>query len=59
LEYSIEKDAAYYLYYYLFKPDFINQVGGDSFVTKGFSNWKKREMIEVHVGAHNSAHNQD
>jgi hypothetical protein len=58
LEYSIEKDAAYCLYCYLFKPDFGNQAGGDSFVTEGFSNWKEKERIEVHVGAHNSAHNQ-
>jgi hypothetical protein len=50
LECSVEKDAAYYLYCYLFKPDFGNQVGEDSFVTEGFSNWKKKEMIEVHVG---------
>jgi hypothetical protein len=58
LEYSIEKDVAYCLYCYLFKSNFGNQVGGDSFVIEGFSNWKKKEMIEVHVEAHNSAHNQ-
>ena len=58
MEYSIEKDAAYCLYCYIFKPDFENQAGGDSFVTEGFSNWKKKERIEIHVGAHNSAHNQ-
>ena len=28
LEYSIEKDAAYYLYCYLFKPNFGNQAEG-------------------------------
>jgi hypothetical protein len=38
LEYSIEKDVAYCLYCYLFKLDFGNQTGGDSFVTKRFSN---------------------
>jgi hypothetical protein len=58
LEYSILKDAAYCLYCYLFKLDIGKQVGGDSFVTEGFSNWKKKEKIEGHVGAHNSAHNQ-
>jgi hypothetical protein len=58
LEYSILKDAAYCLYCYLFKPDIGKQAGGDSFVTEGFSNWKKKEKIEGHVGAHNSAHNQ-
>jgi hypothetical protein len=34
------------------------QARGDSFVTEGFSNWKEKEKIEGHVGAHNSAHNQ-
>jgi putative heme iron utilization protein len=58
LEYSILIDAAYCLYCYLFKPDIGKQAGGDSFVTKGFSNWKKKEKIEGHVGAHNCAHNQ-
>jgi hypothetical protein len=58
LEYSIKKDVAYCLYCYLFKPEFENQVGGDSLVTEGFSNWKKKEIIEVHMGAHNSAYNQ-
>ncbi|XP_059441556.1 uncharacterized protein LOC132173901 [Corylus avellana] len=58
LEYSKEKDAAYCLYCYLFKPDIGNQAGGETFVTEGFSNWKKKEKFEGHVGAHNSAHNQ-
>ena len=58
LEYSIEKNVAYCLYCYLFKSDFGNQAGGNSFVTEGFSNWKKKERIEIHVRAHNSAHNQ-
>ena len=58
LEYSIEKDDAYCLYCYLFKLDFGNQLKGDLFVTEEFSNWKKKERIEVHIGAHNSVHNQ-
>ena len=37
LEYSIEKDAAYCLYCYLFRQDVGMQSGGDSFVTKGFN----------------------
>jgi hypothetical protein len=48
----------YYLYCYLFKPDVGKEPGGDSFVTEEFSNWKKKEKIEGHVGVHNSAHNQ-
>ncbi|XP_075645560.1 uncharacterized protein LOC142616631 [Castanea sativa] len=31
--------------------------GGDSFVTEGFRNWKKKEKLQNHVGDHNSAHN--
>jgi hypothetical protein len=58
LEYNIKKDTAYCLYCYLFKSDFENQVRGDLFVIEEFSNWKKKEMIEVHVDAHNNTHNQ-
>jgi hypothetical protein len=58
LEYSILKDAAYCLFCYLFRPDSRNQAGGDSFVTEGFKNWKKKDKLQSHVGAHNSAHNQ-
>lgn len=56
LEYSREKDAAYYIYYYLFKP--LNEEGGeDAFTTEGFRNWKRIEKLESHVGGPNSAHN--
>jgi hypothetical protein len=58
LEYNILKDAAYCLYYYIFKLDIGKQARGDLFITEGFSNWKKKEKIEGHVGAHNSGHNQ-
>ena len=57
LEYSITKDAAYCLYCYLFRPDTGDQGGGDSFVTEGFRNWKKKEKLQNHIGDHNSAHN--
>lgn len=57
LEYSITKDAAYCLFCYLFRPDTGDQGGGDSFVTEGFRNWKKKEKLQNHVGDHNSAHN--
>ena len=50
LEYSILKDDAYCLYCYLFKLDIGKQARGDSFVTEGFSNGKKKEKIEGHVG---------
>ena len=42
LDYSIAKDAAFFLCRYLFKPDIGEQAGDDSFVKKGFSNWKKK-----------------
>jgi hypothetical protein len=58
LEYSILKDAAYCLFCYLFRPDIGKQVGRDSFVTEGFKNWKKKDTLQSHVRAHNSAHNQ-
>ena len=40
--YSIAKDAAFCLCCYLFKLDIGEQAGGDSFVSEGFSNWKKK-----------------
>ena len=42
LEYSIEKDAAYCLCCYLYRPDVGEQSGGDSFIKEGFTNWKKK-----------------
>ncbi|XP_075664911.1 uncharacterized protein LOC142634498 [Castanea sativa] len=58
LEYSIEKIVAYCLYCYLFRQDVIKQSGGDSFVTKVFNSWNKKEKLDQHVGGVNSAHNQ-
>ncbi|XP_045791578.1 zinc finger MYM-type protein 1-like [Trifolium pratense] len=31
--------------------------GWDAFVTEGFSNWKKKERLNIHLGGPNSAHN--
>ncbi|CAN6693287.1 unnamed protein product [Malus baccata var. baccata] len=58
LEYSVEKDAAFCLCCYLFKPNIGEQAGGDFFVGEGFSNWKKKERLLTHIGGVNSAHNQ-
>ncbi|XP_075634009.1 uncharacterized protein LOC142606583 [Castanea sativa] len=58
LEYNIEKDAAYCLNCYLFRQDVGMQSGGDSFVTKGFNSWNKKEKLDQHIGGVNSAHNQ-
>ncbi|XP_057719287.1 uncharacterized protein LOC130933681 [Arachis stenosperma] len=55
LEYSISKDAVFCLCCYLMKPD---GASGDAFVKDGFSNWKKKERLQTHVGNHDSAHNQ-
>lgn len=57
LEYSIEKDAAYCMYSYLFKPH-NEEGGGDVFTTEGFRNWKKIEKLESHVGGPTSVHNK-
>uniref|UniRef100_A0A2N9G1E3 DUF4371 domain-containing protein n=1 Tax=Fagus sylvatica TaxID=28930 RepID=A0A2N9G1E3_FAGSY len=46
------------LYCYLFKCDVGEQAGGDTFVTKGFSNWKCPEKLKIHEGGINSSHNQ-
>ncbi|CAH9140347.1 unnamed protein product [Cuscuta epithymum] len=58
LEYSISKDAAYCLYCYLFKPNKGKQSGGDVFVTVGFNSWKDKSRLNVHVGKHDSEHNE-
>lgn len=57
LEYSIEKDAAYCICCYLFRSNCGEQSGGDSFVGLGYSNWKKKENFQKHVGGIGSAHN--
>ncbi|KAL5567879.1 hypothetical protein UlMin_024454 [Ulmus minor] len=54
----IDKDSMFCLCCYLFKPNIGEQVGGKSFVGKGFSNWKKKERLVEHVGNHNSYHYQ-
>ena len=58
LEYSIEKDAAYCLYCYLFRQDVSMQSGGDSFVTKEFNSCYKKEKLDLHVEGVNSTYNQ-
>ena len=44
--------------FYLFKPNIGEQAGGDSFVSEEFSNWKKKQRFNIHVGGPFSAHNQ-
>jgi hypothetical protein len=55
LEYNILEDDAYCLYCYLFRQDTEYQARGDSFVTEWFKNWKNKEKLKNHVGAHNIA----
>ena len=42
LEYSIDKDAAFCFYCYLFGQDVGKQGGGDTFVKKGFKLWNQK-----------------
>ncbi|NTW91669.1 MAG: DUF4371 domain-containing protein [Erysipelotrichaceae bacterium] len=52
LEYSVINEKAYCLPCYLFKQ-VSDQGGGDVFVTEGFSNWKKKERLDTHIGEPN------
>ena len=52
------KDAAFCLCCYLLKPDIGEQARGDSFVSEEFSNWKKKERFNIHVGGPFSTHIQ-
>ncbi|XP_062089726.1 uncharacterized protein LOC133796268 [Humulus lupulus] len=56
LEYSISKNYAFFLCCYLFKSSIGKQAGGNTFVSEGFSNWKKMSLLEAHVVNHNSSH---
>ncbi|KAK4606302.1 hypothetical protein RGQ29_000516 [Quercus rubra] len=59
LEYSIDKDAAFCFYCYLFgRQDVGKQGGGETFVTKGFKLWNQVVKLDSHVGGVNSAHSQ-
>ncbi len=52
MEYSIEKDAAYCLYCYLFTTG-RSERGHNAFVSEGFTNWRKKERLRD-----NSDHNK-
>ncbi|XP_058726984.1 uncharacterized protein LOC131598392 [Vicia villosa] len=58
LEYSVSKDAVFCLCCYLMRSDIGEQKSSDAFSIDGFSNWKKKERLDIHVGNFNSAHNQ-
>ncbi|KAH9754492.1 TTF-type domain-containing protein [Citrus sinensis] len=54
----ISKNVAYCLCCYLFRQEIGEQASGETFTKNGFSNWKKLERLEEHVGGPNSAHNK-
>ncbi|CAJ2657333.1 zinc finger MYM-type protein 1-like [Trifolium pratense] len=59
LEYSQKEDAAYCLCCYLMRSHVGEHRGsGEAFITEGFTNWKKSDRFQVHVGGLNNAHNQ-
>ena len=58
MKYSIAKDVAFCLCCYIFKPYIGEQASRDSFVSEGFSNWKKNERFNINVNGSFSAHNQ-
>ena len=55
---SINKDAIFCLYCYLFGQDVCKQEREETFVTKGFKLWNQKEKLLSHVGGVNSANNQ-
>ena len=55
LEYSIEKDAEFCFYCYLFGRQDVGKRGGKTFVTKGFKLWNQVAKLDSHVGGVNSA----
>lgn len=60
LEYSVQKDAAYCFYCFLFRHDPLHEKFGHGVFTKvGFKTWKNAyKILPSHVGGPNSVHNQ-
>ncbi|XP_009600418.2 uncharacterized protein [Nicotiana tomentosiformis] len=59
LEYSVKKDAAFYLCCYLFKNEFIHGSVGEFYTKNGFRAWNKGlERLRLHVGDVNSVHDK-
>ena len=59
LEYSINKDAAFCIYCYLFgQQDVSKQGGGETLITKGFKLWNQVVKLDFHAKGVNSAYNQ-
>lgn len=60
LEYSVEKDAAYCFYCFLFRQDPVDdKFGHTTFTKEGYSTWKNAyKAFPLHVGGARSIHNQ-
>ncbi|XP_075098040.1 uncharacterized protein LOC107788001 [Nicotiana tabacum] len=59
LEYSVKKDAAFCLCYYLFKNKFIHENAGEFYTKNSFRAWNKGlERLRLHVGDVNSVHDK-
>ena len=58
MEYSIDKDAAFCFYCYLFGQDVGKQGGDETFVTKGLKLWNQLVKLDSHIRGVNSTHNQ-
>ncbi|KAH9697276.1 TTF-type domain-containing protein [Citrus sinensis] len=50
LEYSISKNDGYCLSCYLFTLEIGEQANGETFTKNEFSNWKKPERLQEHIG---------
>jgi hypothetical protein len=59
LEYSVDKNAAFCFYCFLFKRSKAHNFGIESFTKVGFKNWKDGpSVLNAHVGGLDSAHNK-
>ena len=58
MEYSIDNDAVFCLYCYLFRQDVGKQRGEETLVTKGLKLWNQKEKLNSYVWGVNGAHNQ-
>ncbi|XP_075080281.1 uncharacterized protein LOC142165805 [Nicotiana tabacum] len=59
LEYSVKKDAAFFLCYYLFKNEFIHGSASEFYTKNGFRAWNKGlKRLRLHVGDVNGVHDK-
>ena len=60
MEYSIDNNAVFYLYCYLFGQDVVKQGGCETFIKKKkmIKIWNNKEKLNSYAGGVNSAQNQ-